>query len=124
MQGFSNTDGLYLHHRGVWDEILHKRLSTIESDTIANAIVASVYVDVNGLDPYSILGIFDTVFIRQISTPLVADVHEWFETTLYHYLPTYNKTYRELLLEFLGDPVRAGKYLLDGTKFATLGRRQ
>src|SRR5258708_40369733 len=76
----------------------------------------------DSLDPGSIFGILEAVFELQILIPLVPDVHGWLDITLCNYLPTFGATYRELLLEFLGDPVRAGKYLLDGTKFATLAK--
>ena len=89
----------------------------IESDTIANAIVASAYSD--SLDPTTMSEILDTIFELE----LVPDVQRQVETTLYNYLCWKgDATYQELLLEFLGDPVRAGKYVLDGTKFATLAK--
>ena len=115
MQGFSNTDELYLHHRGAWDKILHKRLAQIESDTISNAIVASVYTD--SLHPTRIFEILNTASDGEV---IDVDSDTWLDTTLYGYLPTSDASYRELLLEFLGDPIRVGKYILDGTKIATL----
>jgi len=120
LQGFSNADGLYLHHRGVWDEILHKRLAEIESDTIANAIVASAYTD--SLYPDGISAILVTMFKLQTSTPLVPDVCMWLETTSADYFYASDAMHRKLLLEFLGDPIRAGKYVVDGTKLATLAK--
>lgn len=84
---------------------MHKRLAKIELDTIATAIVASAYTD--SLNQDSFLGILETTFDLQISTPLVPDVHLWFyvNITSSQYLPTSDAMYRELLLEFLGDSV-------------------
>ncbi|KDR67310.1 hypothetical protein GALMADRAFT_161715 [Galerina marginata CBS 339.88] len=117
--GFSNTDELYLYHRGVWDQILHRRLSTIKSDTMVNAIVASAFINTLPIDAFA--SILATIFELQVCIPLTVDNPGWLETTLFHYIgPGMNPRYQELLLEFLADPIRAGKYILDGTKCATL----
>ncbi|KDR66253.1 hypothetical protein GALMADRAFT_162157 [Galerina marginata CBS 339.88] len=119
--GFSNTEELYLYHRGVWDKIFHERLSKIKSDTRVDAIIASAFLGPETIfTPYfSIL--LAILFKLEVCIPLTLEDPRWLETTLYHYIgPSMNPVYRELLLEFLTDPVRAGEYILDGTKFATL----
>ena len=101
---------------------MHKRLAEIKSDTIANAVVAAAYCD--SLDPGTVLvGLaLDSMFKFELKK-WVPDVQGWLETTFYDYLGwKENATYQELILEFLGDPIRAGKYVIDGTKFATLSK--
>lgn len=91
------------------------------SDTISNAIVTSVYTD--SLHPNKNFEILDTASdweLIDVDSDTYVDPDTWLDTTLYGYLPTSDTSYRELLLEFLGDPIRAGKYVLDGTKIATL----
>ncbi|KDR66274.1 hypothetical protein GALMADRAFT_162161 [Galerina marginata CBS 339.88] len=115
--GFSNTDELYLYHRGVWDQILHERLSMINSDTMVDAIIVSAFIKNRDIyiDAENLADILVSVIKLQM------DDSHWLLNTFLQYIgPFMNPGYQELLLEFFADPIRAGKYMIDGTKFATL----
>ncbi|KDR70131.1 hypothetical protein GALMADRAFT_144814 [Galerina marginata CBS 339.88] len=134
---FSNTDVLYLHHREAWGEILRKHLVQIEFDAVMAAIVAFTHTDLDinilckileakfGLERKVLLGqqVSDkgirlhttTIFCIQPVQP--SDSYDEYQN-LTHSDPL--DEYRNLVLGFLRDPLRAGKYLVDGEKMAIL----
>ncbi|KDR73106.1 hypothetical protein GALMADRAFT_142255 [Galerina marginata CBS 339.88] len=117
---FSSTEELYLHHRGAWDEMLRKHLVRIEFDTIMAAIVASTHTNLN-ID--ILCNILEAKFGPEKKAQQVSHIGIRFHTTTIFRLPqppgSYDE-YRNLLLGFLRDPLRAGKYLVDGEKMAVL----
>ncbi|KDR67319.1 hypothetical protein GALMADRAFT_1128546 [Galerina marginata CBS 339.88] len=61
------------------------------------------------------------MFKLQTCIPPIVDDPGWLETTLFNYINRpHDPIYQELLLEFLVDPIRASKYIIDDTKYATL----
>ncbi|KDR67315.1 hypothetical protein GALMADRAFT_1128247 [Galerina marginata CBS 339.88] len=117
--GFSNTEELYLFHRGVWDKILHERLSKIKSGPMVDTIISSAFFKRGVINPVDLAEVLAIIFDLEI--PLMVDDPQWLKCTLWDYIgPSRGPEYQALLLEFLADPIRAGKYILDGTKFATL----
>ncbi|KDR70268.1 hypothetical protein GALMADRAFT_255165 [Galerina marginata CBS 339.88] len=115
---FSNAEELYLHYRGAWDEILRKQLAQIEFDTVMAAIVASIHTDLHIKTLCNILEAKFGVKKGILLGEQVSDIGISLRTTIFY--NCYFEEYRNLMLGFLGDPLRAGKYLFDGEKVAVL----
>ena len=116
LQKFTDIRDLYLHHRNIYDSILRQRIADCPLD----------------------LGFF--VFLVLISSPLAGNDLGW--SFINHFPPVEGRTqnnysalyfnsrsrtghlvpYDALLGEFLTDPIRAGKYVLDGSKYALVAR--
>lgn len=67
---------------------------------------------------HTVLGI---VFDLPVVIPHVPDANEWLETTLDTYICLFNgDDPKNMLPGFFSDPLRAGQYVLDGQKIASV----
>jgi hypothetical protein len=122
LQKFTDTDDLYLHHRNIYDSIIRQRIAKFPLDLgsfVFLVLIASPLFDKNNF-AWELIHHFPPVEGRTqdnytalcFSHPQVLRI---FNDLPYPALDTF-------LGEFLTDPIRAGKYVLDGTKYALVAR--
>ena len=117
LQKFTDTEELYLHHRNIYDGIIHKRIADFPLDAgfLFYLVLIEMgrhfypnYLDLSCTDP---LEVEDGIL--PIHSALSFNSKRDFFMTPDYYL---------LLGESLSQPVHAGKYVLDGQKYALAAR--
>jgi len=117
LQKFRDTEELHLHHRNIYDGVIHKRIADFPLD--AGFVFYLVLIEM--LPHFNA-----THFALRCTDPLnvndgIRHIHStlWFKLT-----PRFPLTrdYCLLLGESLSHPVHAGKYVLDGQKYALAAR--
>ena len=106
-QKFTDADTLYLHHRDIYDRIIHKRIANFPS--YLGPIVFLVLLEINLDYRVRLTPSFINCFLT-IQGGMIA-------RTLEH-SHVHDKFFEEYLL----DPVHGGKYVLDGSKYALVAR--
>ena len=108
---------LYLRHRNVYDSIIRPRIAGCPLDLgsfVFLVLIASPPLGGNGLG-WNFINYFPPVEGRTEDT--YSALYFIPRTWICHPLP-----YSASLGEFLTDPIRAGKYVLDGSKYALVAR--
>jgi hypothetical protein len=117
LQKFTDTEELYLHHRNIYDGVIHNRIADfpyaefvfflVLIEMLPHLTARELYLkSVNPLEEVN-------DGIRHIHSTLRFNSPQYFAMTL---------DYRLLLGESLSHPVHAGKYVLDGQKYAFVAR--
>jgi hypothetical protein len=120
-QKFTDTHDLYLHHRNIYDSIIRQRIADCPLNLgtfVFLVLITSPPFGGNGLTS-SFINYFPPVEGRSLenySALFFHSVHPR-RPQLFHPFP-----YDALLGEFLTNPNRAGKYVLDGSKYALVAR--
>ena len=120
-QKFTDAHDLYLHHRNIYDSIIHQRIAKIPLDL--GSIIFLVFIASPLLDRHS----FGWIFINYFS-PVEGRTLENYAALSFSSVDLYearqlsSASFDLLLGEFLTDPNRAGKYVLDGSKYALVAR--
>jgi hypothetical protein len=119
LPGFLFTDmhDLYLHHRNIYDRIIRQKIANLPLDlgsSVILVLIASLPLRTSPLT-WNFIDYFP---------PAKGHTQDNY-SALYFKPPAricYRVGYNPLLDEFLTDPIRAGKYVLDGSKYALVAR--
>jgi hypothetical protein len=117
LQKFTGTEELYLHHRNIYDGIIHKRIADFPVD--AKFVFYLILIEM--LPHLNTKGLS----LSWIDASNVEDGIVHVHSTLYfssNHRFTMPLDYGLLLGESLSHPVHAGKYVLDGQKYALAAR--
>ena len=109
---------LYLHHRNIYDGIIHQRIANLPLPLSLGSVVFLILTASRLLDKNCLLG---RTFIKHFPPGRTL---ENYSALSFYSINTRAPLvlYNVLLGEFLTDPNRAGKYVLDGSKYALVAR--
>ena len=110
---------LYLHHRNIYDSIIHQRIAKFPLNL--GSVVFLVLTASPLLDRNCLVG---RTFIKHFSPDRILENYSALTALSFYSMHTLATVvpYNVLLGEFLTDPNRAGKYVLDGSKYALVAR--
>ena len=111
---------LYLHHRNIYDSVIHQRIAKFPSD-----LGSFVFLVLTIASP--LLNVISWTFIDHFPPAKGRTLENYLALSCNSVHPRMSLVFHSdlhdvLLEEFLTDPNRAGKYVLDDSKYALVAR--